>query len=201
MQYIDKQLSMPVEVETWVKKNKPKGWNLSQDYREGYETLREQLRKEQHGLCCYCCQTLQTHVTIEHLESRDSYPKLTFDYDNLLLSCQTSKQCDNAKSNQDLELTPLMTECDDEIKINLAGELTGKTDRANQAITLLNLNNAMLCNKRKSKIDMMIFTFDLTQSSLPPIDILDRETLNFILEDLGDTPEYYEFDYLLKKLQ
>lgn len=199
MQYIDKKLSMPCEVETWIAKSKPKQWVLSQEYYEGYKVLREQLRQEQHGLCCYCCQALEEKATIEHLKSRDKYPKLTFEYTNLLLSCQTSKQCDSAKGNQELDLTPLMVECDKEIKINLAGELESKSEKAEQAITTLNLNNPTLCNKRKAKIDTISFTFDPNSNEIP-IDIMDKDTLTMILQSFSDTPAYQELQYILKKL-
>ena len=59
MQFISKKLSMPVQVEDWVKNEKPNGWTLGKDYKDGYEILREQLRPEQKNLCCYCCQALE----------------------------------------------------------------------------------------------------------------------------------------------
>lgn len=127
---------MPTDVENWIKKNKPKTWELGKDYHDGYVLLREQLRQEQKGLCCYCCQILETQATIEHLKSRSKFPKLTFDYQNLLLSCQESNQCDNAKGNDELDLTPLMVECNTEIALKTNGELKPDDDRerAKQAI-------------------------------------------------------------------
>ena len=199
MQYIDKKLGMPSEIAKWINKNKPKKWNLSQDYRDGYDILCAQLRQEQYGLCCYCCRPLQSQVTIEHLKSRDKHTKLTFDYYNLLVSCKEPKQCDSAKGNQDIALTPLMTECDDELNINLAGELIANTDRAKEAITILNLNNETLCGKRRRMIDNIKFTFDTTKL-VPPIAILDKATLTMMLDSLADTPEYYAFLYVLNKL-
>lgn len=190
---------MPVEVEKWVAKTKPKQWTLSQDNYETYKILREQLRQEQHGLCCYCCQALEERAEIDHILDRKKHPTKTYDYANLLLSCKTPNQCNNAKGHQNLELTPLMIECDAEIKINLAGELESKSDRAEQAIQLLNLNNPTLCNKRKAKIDMVSFTFDPNSTEIP-INIMDRETLDVILQAFGGSIEYQEFQYILKKL-
>lgn len=152
MQYIDKQLSMPTDVENWIKKHKPKTWELGKDYHDGYVLLREQLRQEQKGLCCYCCQILETPATVEHLKSRSKFPKLTFDYQNLLLSCQESDQCDNAKGNDELGLTPLMIECDTEITLKTNGKLNPTSDRAKQAIELLKLNKLDLCQRRERAI-------------------------------------------------
>lgn len=195
MQYIDKKLSMPTEVQNWIKKNNPKEWLDKNEY-DIYVILREQLRQEQNGLCCYCCQKLDEQARVEHIKSRDKYKKLTYDYGNLLLSCTTPKQCDNKKGNQDLPLTPLMQECDDELKINFAGELEAKTDRAKQAIEILNLNNRKLREKRRAKIDMMKFAFDPNSILMPPVKVLDKENLNAII--IGE--HYYEFQYILQKL-
>lgn len=189
MQYIDKQLSMPTDVESWIKKNKPKTWELGKDYHDGYVSLREQLRQEQKGLCCYCCQILDKQDTIEHLKSRDKHPKLTFDYDNLLLSCKQSKQCDNAKGNDELDLTPLMIACDTEIMLKVNGELNPISDRAKQAIDLLNLNNADLCQRRKQAIgDLFGIDNKLNQENLE---------LMFAWMD-NEQAELYR--YVLKKL-
>lgn len=200
MQYIDKQQKMPVEIEKWVsKKTNKTEWDLGEKFYEGYKILREQLRAEQHGICCYCCQSLQEKAEIDHVLDRKKHPSKAYDYANLLLSCKTPNQCNNAKGHQPLDLTPLMTECDTEIKINLAGELLGNSDRANQAIKTLNLNNDKLCRKRQRKINDISFTFDPEQPDYP-IAILDHETLDLMLQSFGRTPEYYEFQHLLKKL-
>lgn len=189
MQYIDKQLSMPTVVEKWIRKYQPKTWTLSKDNHDGYVLLKEQLRQEQKGLCCYCCQMLEEQVTIEHLKSRDKYPKLTFDYGNLLLSCQQSKQCDNAKGNDELDLTPLMIACDTEIMLKVNGELNPISDRAKQAIDLLNLNNADLCQRRKQVIGDL-FGID---------NELNQENLELMFEWMdGEQVELYR--YVLKKL-
>ncbi|SPX81623.1 retron system putative HNH endonuclease [Moraxella ovis] len=189
MQYIDKKLMMPINVENWIKKNKPKTWELSQDYYDGYVLLREQLRQEQKGLCCYCCQILEKQATVEHLKSRSKFPQLTFDYQNLLLSCKESNQCDNAKGNDELELTPLMTACDTEIMLKVNGELNPISDRAKQAIDLLNLNNADLCQRRKQAIgDLFGIDNELNQENLE---------LTFAWMD-GEQAELYR--YVLKKL-
>lgn len=205
MQYIDKKLSMPTEVQNWVKKNNPKEWLGTEPNEKAlYEILKTQLRQEQNGLCCYCCQRLDEQVKVEHLKPRNPKdPKnskqnrnLMFEYGNLLLSCTIPKQCDSKKGNQDLPLTPLMQESDDELKINFAGELEAKTDRAKQAIDILNLNNRKLCEKRKAKIDMIQFTFDPNSTLMPPVKVLDKENLNAII--IGE--HYFEFQYILKKL-
>ncbi|WP_201498583.1 retron system putative HNH endonuclease [Psychrobacter arenosus] len=199
MQRIDKSGKMPEQTRKAFLKYKSKKWGDIP-----YETtvpLREQLLAEQHELCCYCCQSIKDKTThLEHLYSRKDYPNRRFDYENLLLSCDTPKQCDNAKGNQELPLHPLMNECDEEIKLNLAGELVSYTERAAQAIEILNLNNRKINYQRKGLIDAVSFTFDPTQAYGSPIGIQDLQTLTLIIEYMKEDPRYQELKYILNKL-
>lgn len=199
MQKIDKLGSMPVETAKGFRKYKTENWgNIPESVKS---PLRQQLYDEQRGVCCYCCKSLGNgNTTIEHLQSRNDYPNQCFNYDNLLLSCSKSKQCDNAKGSQELPLTPLMDECDNEIKLNLAGELEAESKRGIQSIEILNLNNRQTCYWRKGLIDMISFVFDPATLNSPPIDIQDLETLNLMLDDYTDLSQKCELEYIIKKL-
>ena len=133
MQKIDKLGSIPLETAKGFRKYKTENWgSIPEDVKA---PMRQQLYDEQHGVCCYCCKSLgKESTTIEHLQSRNDYPHKCFDYDNLLLSCRTPKQCDNAKGSQKLPLTPLMDECESEINLNLAGELDSDSERGVESI-------------------------------------------------------------------
>lgn len=53
--------------------------------------VKESLRKESNSKCIYCESNVQ-HITYEHIEhlkpkAKDKYPELTFEYENLGLSC------------------------------------------------------------------------------------------------------------------
>ncbi|MFC6205136.1 MULTISPECIES: retron system putative HNH endonuclease [Psychrobacter] len=199
MQKIDKLGKMPEESVKGFKSYKSEQWGQIPE--ELKTKLREQLSQEQNGLCCYCCQIIDDKTThIEHLQCRQDYPKKCFDYENLLLSCSTRKQCDNAKGSQALPLTPLMTECDSEIKLNLAGELVSDTERGKQAIEILNLNNRESERRRKGLIDNIKFTFDPNQSHSPPINIQDFETLKLIMDSMPNLYQRHELEYIIKKL-
>lgn len=69
--------------------------------------LREALRNEQNGLCCYCCQKLDKDKDesrkrkdeeeldfepVEHFLDKGTHPCETFNYENLLLACRGNKQ-------------------------------------------------------------------------------------------------------------
>ena len=199
MQKIDKSGKLPEQSEKGFKKHKNSKWS---DIPEEVKTpLREELFREQGGLCCYCCQKLKLEWShIEHVQCRQDYPKKRFDYDNLLLSCSTPKQCDNAKGNQELSLTPLMKECDNEIKLNLAGELVSSSKRADEAIDILKLNNRQISLRRKNLVDAISFVFDPNQSYGPPIGIQDRKTLDLIMDNYSDLYQKRELEYIIKKL-
>ena len=199
MQKIDKSGKLPEQSEKGFKKHKNSKWS---DIPEEVKTpLREELFREQGGLCCYCCQKLKLEWShIEHVQCRQDYPKKRFDYDNLLLSCSTPKQCDNAKGNQELSLTPLMKECDNEIKLNLAGELVSGSKRADEAIDILKLNNRQIRLWRKNLVDAISFVFDPNQSYGPPIGIQDRKTLDLIMDNYSDLYQKRELEYIIKKL-
>tara|TARA_R110002073_G_scaffold46462_1_gene126772 strand:+ start:1618 stop:2223 length:606 start_codon:yes stop_codon:yes gene_type:complete len=199
MQKIDKTGKLPEQSEKGFKKHKNSKWS---DIPEEVKTpLREELFLEQGGLCCYCCQKLKLEWShIEHVQCRQDYPKKRFDYDNLLLSCSTPKQCDNAKGNQELSLTPLMKECDNEIKLNLAGELVSGSKRADEAIDILKLNNRQIKLWRKNLVDAINFVFDPNQSYGPPIGIQDRKTLDLIMNNYSDLYQKRELEYIIKKL-
>lgn len=95
----------PLELQSWVKginqpdnntsplaKSKKDGANatvLWRDEKTPQKKLRIQLRKEQFGLCAYCGQVLQyDNFPIEHLIPKSEKPNLTFEYYNLVGSCE-----------------------------------------------------------------------------------------------------------------
>ena len=199
MQKIDKLGSMPLETAKSFKKYQTKNWGEIPETIKA--PLRQQLYDEQRGVCCYCCKSLGNgNTTIEHLKSRNDYPHKCFDYDNLLLSCRTAKQCDNAKGSQELLLTPLMDECEDEIKLNLAGELESDSKRGSEAIQMLNLNSRKACRHRKDLFTMMseVFGYDLPYK--PPIEIANEYALEILLTCLPDEGQRSELQYIVKKL-
>ena len=199
MQKIDKLGKMPEESVKGFKSYKSEQWGQIPE--ELKTVLREQLSQEQNGLCCYCCQIIDDKTThIEHLQCRQDYPQKCFDYENLLLSCSTRKQCDNAKGSQALPLTPLMSECDSEIKLNLVGELESESERGKQAIAILNLNSRKACQHRKDLFTMMseVFGYDLPYK--PPIEIKNEDALEILLTFLPDIGQKSELRYIVKKL-
>jgi uncharacterized protein (TIGR02646 family) len=145
------------------------GWNtLSQDV---LTELRQALWQEQHGLCVYCGRritlgaraggTLMNHI--EHFRPRSTYAELTFNYDNLLLSCgygysvdtaPLDSTCGVAKDDQFDEasfLYPEVGECRARFHFTEAGGIEAAEGdvSANTMIVVLNLLDRQLIELRR----------------------------------------------------
>ena len=60
------------------------------------------LLEEQFLLCCYCEQEIDSdpdNSNIDHFKKRDLFPRLTLDYNNLLISCNSRNQCSSSKDS------------------------------------------------------------------------------------------------------
>lgn len=90
----------------------------------------------------------------------------------------------NAKS-QPFELTPLMNECETELKFKISGRVEGLTPRAIESIKVLNLgdteqNNRSLIEKRKQLSHSVL----LTNGINPDDGIDDDELIEMLVADI-----------------
>lgn len=147
---------------------------------------------EQYYLCAYCCQEIggtSEDTMNEHVEAQALAPNRTMDFTNLVASCKTPKQCDAAHGSQPLPLTPLMAECGTELRFRWSGRVEGLTERAKEAIRVLNLgdteqSNKVLVAKRKQLVDSLIWThYGDDQQALALED--DAQLLTMLIEDLS----------------
>ena len=185
MRKIHKQQE-PVSV-TAFKRTKPHAryQNLSEVERRD---IRLTCTAEQFYLCAYCCQSISgtnEDTMNEHVEAQKLAPNRTLDFNNIVASCRTSKQCDAAHDSQVLPLTPLMDECETELKFKISGRVEGLTDRAKQAIQVLNLgdderNNRALIEKRKQLSHNLMYTHGIN----PQQALEDDELLKSVIDDL-----------------
>lgn len=68
-----------------------------------HDDLRQNLRQEQKGLCCYCEMEVEDgDGHIEHMEPRSRNQARTYDYSNLAISCNGghTEHCGNYKDNK-----------------------------------------------------------------------------------------------------
>lgn len=168
----------PMSFTAWKRLNKNASYgNLSESVRVD---IREACLKEQFYLCAYCCQSITSQNTDsvnEHVIPRKIAPNRALDFSNIVASCATPKQCDNAHGAQELPLTPLMDECEVELRFKINGRVEGVTDRAKEAIRVLNLGSAEhpnrdLIERRKALTDALLY-----RNYINPLEGLDDDDL------------------------
>lgn len=179
MRKIDKT-NEPKSLKNYKKKN-PNGsydnlvWNIRQD-------IRQSCLIEQCYLCAYCCKEITSENSMnEHIQPRHHFPNLSLDFNNIVASCTTKGQCDNAKESREIPLTPLMEECETELEFRYNGQVDGTTKKAKDTIEILKLNDDKLCNARKQIIDDLLLIIGLNN----PIDLEDNDLLESIITDLN----------------
>lgn len=151
--------------------------------------IREACTSEQYYLCAYCCTEISgmpSDTMNEHIQCRDRHPQLSLVFDNIVASCRTSGQCDAAKGNQTIGLSPLMSECEPELRFLISGRVEGLSPRAIETIRVLNLgdherNNKKLVEKRQRLSQAVLLTNGLDPYS--PIE--DDELLQLLIDDLS----------------
>ena len=114
------------------------------------------LQNEQFYLCCYCCKRIdQKQSHIEHVKPRQSFPKLSMDYQNLLISC-TGKTCGVCKDRQVLPDSLSYRNWESRFAYTVDGRIVPsfKEDGdVEKAIQILNLNDRTLIDGRKEVYD------------------------------------------------
>lgn len=151
------------------------------------QDIREYALKEQFYICAYCCQRIENiHACHnEHLEAQSVNPKRTLDFTNIVASCETQNQCGKAHKSQFLPLTPLMAECETEIRFKISGRAEGLSDRATATIQILNLgdherHNKKLIEKRKQLSNVLLWTNDIN----PNEGLEDDQLLERLIDEL-----------------
>lgn len=188
MRTICKEGSEPSSLAAWKKANPHKHYaDLGDDVTGIRRDIRDHTLKEQFYLCAYCCQRIPGIGTChnEHIEAQSLNPKRTLDITNIVASCNTSNQCGDAHKSQPLTLTPLMAECETELQFKISGRVEGLSDRAINAIKVLNLgdhekNNRALIEKRKQLSNALLWKNDID----PDQGLEDEELLGLLIDEL-----------------
>ena len=169
MKYIQKNVP-PISFEKYKKTEGASFKDLYDNQTNIKGDLKKSLIAEQGGICCYCgAQINQNNSVIEHFkpQAKDCFPELQLEYCNLLASCsggqcerQTNKKfplsCDAKKENRLIEVSPIDPNCESYFEYDDEGNIYGITSKAQQAIKVLNLNNAFIKNQRKAAIEAYI---------------------------------------------
>jgi uncharacterized protein (TIGR02646 family) len=165
--------------------------NSNKKYCDLEPKIRQDIRKdaleEQFYICAYCCQGIENihDCHNEHLEAQSVNLKRTVDFTNIVASCNIQNQCGDAHKSQFLPLTPLMPECETEIRFKISGRVEGLSDRAKTTIEVLNLgdhekHNKKLIEKRKQFSDTLLWKNGID----PNQGLEDDQLLEMVIEDL-----------------
>jgi uncharacterized protein (TIGR02646 family) len=133
-----------------------------------HRQVQDALEKMFHAKCAYC-ESHMTHVSfahIEHYRPRSKFPHLTFDWDNLLLSCGVcnSSRYKGDKFPETSEGGPLINPCIDDPKAHftfhydstvLLASIYGATSRGLVTERLLGLNRPELRSHRSKQIQRL----------------------------------------------
>jgi uncharacterized protein (TIGR02646 family) len=173
----------------WKRANPHESYQqLTNDIRRA---IRQSAIEEQFYLCAYCCQQVQNIEVChnEHLESQHLHPNRSVDFTNIVASCNTFNQCGKAHEAQSLPLTPLMKECETELRFKISGRVEGLTPRAKATIQSLNLgdherNNRSLIEKRKKLSDALLLVNGLSHDD--ELKVEDEDILEAVIQDLLD---------------
>lgn len=152
------------------------------------QDIRQACTVEQLYLCAYCCQRISgTHADTmnEHVEAQRLAPNRTLDFSNIVASCRTPRQCDSSHDSQVLPLTPLMNECEGELKFKISGRVEGLSERAAETIRVLNLgdnvrDNKALIEKRKQLSHALLWTNGIDHEK----GLEDDDLLKSVIDDL-----------------
>jgi TIGR02646 family protein len=157
MKRIDKQQA-PEFFTEFVRKNSPQQWN---DITPVRTKLRQCLREEQQLCCAYTEVNLPDSgkCHIDHFKTRNLFPELTFDYNNLLVSCNhetygakhKDKRIKNKEDYTDL-INPVEESSDEYIEYTFLGDVEARNNSAKgkKTIEYFNLNEKYLVERRKT---------------------------------------------------
>ncbi|MBD8090203.1 TIGR02646 family protein [Pseudomonas fluorescens] len=173
----------PTTLTQWKRAN-PRGRYADLTH-EPSQSIRQACIEEQYGLCAYCCHEITAdNARNEHVQAQKLAPNRTVDFSNIVASCDRLKQCDKAHGHQVLPLTPLMDECETELKFYISGRVEGLTPRATTSIQVLNLgnsheNNRALINARKTLVEALLYEGGVE------LKVEDSDLLILLMEELS----------------
>jgi uncharacterized protein (TIGR02646 family) len=113
--------------------------------------VRKQLENVQNNLCAYCENSLEKNPHIDHFEPKSRNRNLTFEWDNLIVSCTHDDSCGRKKDNnfQTYWINPYLIDSSRMFKFYSNGEIKGTTPDAEKIIKDFGLDCPRLEKKRQ----------------------------------------------------
>jgi uncharacterized protein (TIGR02646 family) len=154
MKKIDK--SEPRFFTKFIRTNKPVNWDGINEIRFVLRT--HILKTEQNLQCAYCESAINSDKTkshIDHFKRKHLFPELTFNYYNLLVSCNNPNRCASTKDSSvksievyDNIINPVTEKPHEYYDYNISGKLISKNKKAKFTEDIFNLNHAGLRQQR-----------------------------------------------------
>jgi len=121
------------------------------------DETREKLRQAQSSLCAYCEIALSSRTTIDHFKPKRLHYAHTFDWDNLVLSCDEKGSCDNKKGGnfESYWINPYSTDPAGMFKFYSDGQIEGTSQDAKNIIIDFGLNCTRLEKKREGVLSTL----------------------------------------------
>ncbi len=113
--------------------------------------VREQLENVQNDLCAYCENSLEHHAHIDHFKPKSLDRNVTFEWQNLVVSCTNNDSCGNKKANnfQIYWINPYLKDTSEMFKFYSDGQIIGSNSDAEKIIKDFGLDCPRLEEKRK----------------------------------------------------
>jgi len=141
------------------------------------DATREELKQAQSSLCAYCEISLNDKTNIDHFKPKRMNYALTFDWDNLVLSCDEKGSCDNKKGGkfENYWINPYSTDPSGMFKFYSDGQIEGNSPDAQNIIIDFGLNCPRLEKKREGVLTSLSQTILALES--------EPEALEYFLQE------------------
>ena len=139
--------------------------------------VREQLESVQDDLCAYCENSLEDNAHIDHFKPKSLDRNVTFEWENLVVSCTNNDSCGNKKANnfQIYWINPYLTDTSEMFKFYSDGQIIGSNSDAEKIIKDFGLD----CPRLKEKREGILSAYQLNILAVAEF----PEALEYFLQD------------------
>jgi uncharacterized protein (TIGR02646 family) len=156
------KLNRPAELDELVRARRTYIGTISQD--EAWKSfgdngdrtqVRKQLENTQNHLCAYCENTLANDAHIDHFKPKSSDWRVTFDWDNLVVSCTHNDSCGGKKDNsfKSYWINPYIEDPYGMFRFYANGQVKGNSTDAENIIKDFGLDCPRLEKKREGILE------------------------------------------------
>jgi hypothetical protein len=94
------------------------------------------------------------------------------------------EHCGRHQGQKDIPLTPLMPECETELRFYASGRVRALTPRAQTTLEILNLDCPILRHKRKNALEALLYSLEF--HPVDDIPLWDAELIHYFIAECGN---------------